>query len=120
MEVPQVVAIAHSSDFSLVSAGKPAVPGEYLSIFATGLGPTKQSMAPGTAFPANPRAPVNSPIQVTVNGQAAAVSAAVGYPGATDGYQVNFLMPAVTQSANAAVQLSAAWIPAGVVTIPVQ
>jgi hypothetical protein len=120
MEMPRIVAIAHSSDFSLVSAAKPAVPGEYLSIIATGLGPTKQSMAPGTAFPANPLAQVNSPIQVTVNGEAVSVSAAVGYPGTTDGYQVNFQMPAGSQSGSAAVQLSAAWIPTAALTIPAQ
>jgi hypothetical protein len=120
MEMPQIVAIAHSSGFSLVSAARPAVPGEYLSIIATGLGPVKQSIAPGTPFPANPLTLVNSPIQVTVNGEDATVTAAVGYPGTTDGYQVNFLMPAGLQGGSAAVQLSAAWIPAATVTIPVQ
>ncbi|HTX39112.1 MAG TPA: hypothetical protein VME43_29010 [Bryobacteraceae bacterium] len=35
----------------------------------------------------------NSPLTVTVNGEAAEVLAAVGYPGSVDGYQVNFQMP---------------------------
>jgi hypothetical protein len=34
-------AIVHSNDFSLVTTAKPAKPGETLSLFATGLGPTQ-------------------------------------------------------------------------------
>src|SRR5579862_5093135 len=86
-------AIVHSSDFSLVSASKPAAAGEILSLFATGLGPTRASLTPGQPFPASPLAVVNSPIDVTVNGKSAEVLGAVGYPGAVDSYQVNFRVP---------------------------
>src|SRR5262249_21242961 len=46
MTTPQIVttasgpAVTHSADFSLVTASKPATPGEILSVFVTGLGPT--------------------------------------------------------------------------------
>ena len=73
-------AIVHSSDFSLVSASKPAAAGEILSLFATGLGPTRTSLTPGQPFPSSPLAVVNSPIDVTVNGKSAEVLGAVGYP----------------------------------------
>ncbi len=36
---------------------------------------------------------VNSPVEVTVNGKAAEVLGAVGYPFAVDAYQVNFRVP---------------------------
>ena len=120
MESPQILAIAHSSDFSLVSAAKPAVPGEYLSIIASGLGPTKQGPDPGKPFPSSPLAQVNSPVVVTLNGTAVSEVQAVGYPGSVDGYQVNFQVPNSFHSGNAVVQLSAAWIPSATVTVPVQ
>src|SRR5262249_12558493 len=40
-------AIVHSSDLSLVTANKPAVPGEVLTLFASGLGPTRPGVEPG-------------------------------------------------------------------------
>jgi hypothetical protein len=120
MEPPQILAIAHSSDFSLVSASKPTVPGEYLSIIASGLGPTKQGPDPGKPFPSSPLAQVNSPVAVTLNGTPVSVVQAVGYPGSVDGYQVNFQVPAGFQAGNATLQLSAAWIPSAPVAVPIQ
>ena len=65
---------------------------------------------PGQPFPSNPLAIVNSPVEVTVNGKAAGVLAAVGFPGAVDGYQVNFRVPPDTANGPASIQVSAAWI----------
>jgi uncharacterized protein (TIGR03437 family) len=113
-------AIVHSSDFSLVSASNPAVAGEILSLFVTGLGPTRISLTPGQPFPASPLAVVNSPINVTVNGNAAEVLAAVGYPGAVDGYQVNFRVPPATGTGTATIQISSAWIPGEPVNMEVK
>ena len=125
MSVPQVVttpngpAITHSSDFSLVTASKPAAAGEILSLFATGLGPTIPGVDPGQPLPSSPAA-VNSPVEVMVNGKSADMLGAVGYPGAVDGYQVNFRVPPDTTKGAATVQLSAAWISATPVRIMVQ
>jgi uncharacterized protein (TIGR03437 family) len=113
-------AIVHSSDSSLVSASKPAAAGEILSLFATGLGPTRTSLAPGQPFPSSPLAVVNSPIDVTVNGKSAEVLGAVGYPGAVDGYQVNFRVPPDISPGAATIQISAAWIPGAPVSISVK
>ena len=113
-------AIVHSSDFSLVSASKPAAAGEILSLFATGLGPTRTSLTPGQPFPSSPLAVVNSPIDVTVNGKSAEVLAAVGYPGAVDGYQVNFRVPPDISPGSATIQISSAWIPGAPVSIAVK
>ena len=44
-------AIVHSSDFSLVTAHKPALPGEVLTLFASGLGPTRPGVEPGSRSP---------------------------------------------------------------------
>jgi hypothetical protein len=69
---PRGPAIMHSDEyFSLVSASKPAAAGEILSLFATGLGPTRESLLPGQPFRSSPLAVVNSPVEVTVDGKSA-------------------------------------------------
>jgi uncharacterized protein (TIGR03437 family) len=126
MESPEIAmlpagpAITHSSDFSLVTASKPATAGEILSLFARGLGPVNPGVDPGQPFPSSPLAIVNSPVEVSVNGNAAEVLSAVGLPGAVDGYQVNFRMPPGAAKGQASIQVSAAWISGTAVSIPVQ
>jgi uncharacterized protein (TIGR03437 family) len=126
MESPEIAmlpagpAITHSGDFSLVTASKPATAGEILSIFARGLGPVNPGVDPGQPFPSSRLANVNSPVEVTVNGKAAEVLGAAGYPGAVDGYQVNFRVPPDAAKGVATIQVSAAWIAGNVVQIAVQ
>ncbi len=117
---PNGPAVVHAGDFSQITAAKPAAQGEILSLFATGLGPTRQVLDPGQPFPASPLQTVNSPVEVTVNGKPAEVLSAVGYPGAVDGYQVNFRLPTDTARGIATIQLSAAWIAGAEVKIAVQ
>jgi uncharacterized protein (TIGR03437 family) len=78
--LPAGPAITHSSDFSRATASKPAAAGEILSLFARGLGPVNPAVDPGQPFPSSPLAVVNSPVAVTVNGKAAEVLSAVGFP----------------------------------------
>ncbi len=113
-------AVVHSNDFSLVTASKPARSGEILSLFVTGLGPTRPGVDPGKPFPASPVQAVNSPLEVTVNGKLAEVLGAVGYPGSVDGYQVNFRMPPETERGSTTIRVSAAWIAGPEVRIVVQ
>ena len=126
MIVPQIVstgnvpAVVHSGDFSLVTTSKPATAGEVLSLFATGLGAVRGGTETGQPFPSNPPAAVNSPVQVMVNGRSTEVLAAVGFPGTSDGYQINFRLPHDTPIGTATVQLVAAWISSSAVTIAVQ
>ena len=117
---PQGPAVSHASDFTPVSASKPAAAGEVLSLFATGLGPTLPGVYPGQPFPVSPLAVVNSPVEVTVNGKSADVLGAVGLPGAVDGYQVNFRVPPDTAKRPATIQVNAAWITSAPVSINVQ
>jgi uncharacterized protein (TIGR03437 family) len=118
--LPAGPAITHSGDFSLVTASKPAAQGEILSLFATGLGPVTPRVDPGQPFPSSPLAVVNSPVEVTVNGKAAEVLGAAGYPGGVDAYQVNFRVPPDTARGPARIQVTAAWISGAPVSIPVQ
>src|SRR5690348_15890971 len=96
MSAPQLAitpggyAVTYSGDFSPITASTPGAAGEILSLFASGLGPVNPGVDPGQPFPSSSLTIVNSPVGVTVNGKPAEVLRAVGYPGAVDGYQVNF------------------------------
>ena len=113
-------AVVHSNDFGLVTAAKPARPGEILSLIATGLGPTRPGVDPGMPFPASPLARVNSPVVVRVNGASVEVAYAGGYPGTADVYLVNFQLPADTRSGAATLRLEAAWVAGPDISIVVQ
>jgi probable HAF family extracellular repeat protein len=101
------MAVTHANDFRLVNAANPAAPGEVLSLFASGLGPTQPGVEPGRAFPANPLGVVSSAVEVRIDGKLAEVFGAVGLPGSVDGYQVNFRVPADARQGAAVLQLSA-------------
>jgi uncharacterized protein (TIGR03437 family) len=126
MTAPEVVmtangpAIVHAGDFSIVSATRPVTAGETLTLFARGLGPTRPAVDPGKAYPANPLAVANSPIGVTLNGQAADVLYAGGYPGSVDAYQVNCRVPDGLSPGLATLQVSMAWIGGSAVTLAVK
>ncbi|MEK7407544.1 MAG: hypothetical protein AAB225_20895, partial [Acidobacteriota bacterium] len=113
-------AVVHAGDFTLVTAAKPARSGEILSLVASHLGPTGPGVDPGQPFPASPRQIVNSPMAVTVNGAAADVLYAGGYPGTTNAYQVNFRLPSGIRPGLANLQLTVAWIAGPEVKIAVQ
>jgi len=123
---PQIVtaaggpAVTHSRDFSLVTTSKPAAAGEILSLFMTGLGPTRPGVDPGQPFPQSPPQTVNSPVAVTINGEPTLVTAAVGLPGSIGGYQVNFRVPPEAARGAASLQVSAGWIAGAPVMINIQ
>jgi uncharacterized protein (TIGR03437 family) len=110
-------AITRADGFTPISSARPAVAGEILSLFASGLGPVRSNIAPDEPFPSSPLAVVNSPVQVTVGGKPAEVLAAVGFPGSTNGYQVNFRVPDGVPPGDATVQISVAWIKASPVSM---
>ena len=104
----------------MVSAASPAKAGEILTLYASGLGPTRPGVDPGEPFTEDPIQAVNSPVQVLVNGNPGDVLDAKGYPGSVDRYQVDFRVPDATMPGQAALQLSSAWIIGPKVNIPVQ
>ena len=111
-------AVAHA-DGRLVSASNPARPGDILTVYATGLGPTTPAVDFGQPFHQTGTHTVNAPVEVLVGGEPAEVLYAGGYPGAIDGYQVNFRVPMVRPGVNS-LQLTAAWIPGPEVRIVIR
>jgi hypothetical protein len=122
---PEVLATAGGpavfhADFSPVTTVKPAKAGEVLIMRATGLGPTRPGIDPGQPFPLDATQEVNSPVDVTVNGKAAAVINKIGWPGLVDTYRIDFQVPEGTAAGMAAIQLTASWIAGAAVNIPTQ
>jgi uncharacterized protein (TIGR03437 family) len=112
--------VAHV-DYAPVTAANPARPSERLIIAATGLGPVKPGIQPpGTApFSGSPYQEVNSPVTVTFNGKELPVIDKIGWPGQKDLYWLDFQVPSDAGTGTATLQLTAAWIPGPVVSIPV-
>jgi uncharacterized protein (TIGR03437 family) len=122
---PEVVATATGpaifhADFSPVTAAKPAKASEILIVKATGLGPTLPGINPGQPFSTDALQQVNSPVAVTVNGQAAEVVNSIGWPGLVDTYRVDFRVPDGAVAGAATIQLTAAWIAGSSINIPLQ
>jgi uncharacterized protein (TIGR03437 family) len=88
-------AILHGKTFTPITRTDPAVPGETLSIFATGLGALQQTVATGTVPPSPPPQTTTLPT-VTIGGAPATVSYSGLAARLAGVYQINVLMPAVT------------------------
>jgi uncharacterized protein (TIGR03437 family) len=85
-------AILHA-DFSLVNAAKPAIGGETVLIFLTGLGTVTQPVADGTAGTGSALHTADADVSVFVGGEQATVlfkGLAPGFPGL---YQLNVTLP---------------------------
>jgi uncharacterized protein (TIGR03437 family) len=79
MSRPEIATISSGpavfhSDFTPVTAAKPARAGEVLIVQATGLGPTVPGVDFGQPFPTGVFQQVNSPVDVTLNGKPADVN----------------------------------------------
>jgi len=123
LRVPTGPAIFHGDDFSPVTAEKPARAGELLMMSVSGLGPVKPNLDPGKPFPAwaaGKEHAVNSPVEVMVNGKAAQVISAIGWPGMNNAYRVDFRVPEGTAAGTASLGLSVAWVNGPEVKIPVK
>jgi uncharacterized protein (TIGR03437 family) len=85
--------VVHNADYSLATAQRPLVPGEFAFVYATGLGRAGNEPATGAGAPASPPAAVLSDVRVTVGGQPCDVQYAGFAPGFVGVYQVNFRVP---------------------------
>src|SRR5260370_40381958 len=95
------------ADSSLVSAARPAKAGELITSYALGLGPIRGTVPFGTVFPQSP-ALVVAPVDVLANGLPAEVLYTGGYPGSTDGYQINLRLPAGLATGTAEIKIPSA------------
>jgi uncharacterized protein (TIGR03437 family) len=121
--VPGVAATAdghviaqHGLDYSLVDAGHPAKPGEYLIIYLAGMGATNPGVASGAI---SPLAPATMQPTVTVDGQTAVVVYAGLSPGSAGLYQINFQVPASAQTGDLSLAVTQNGMAANAAKLPV-
>ncbi|MGH8246277.1 MAG: hypothetical protein ACREUU_07570, partial [Gammaproteobacteria bacterium] len=113
-------AIQHGADFRLVSAESPAIPGEAIVIYATGLGDVQPRPATGSPASASPLSrTVMTPI-VTVGGIAAEVLFSGLAPGFVGLYQVNIRVPENAPAGELDLSLRVGEIASNVVKLPVR
>jgi uncharacterized protein (TIGR03437 family) len=90
---PGILAITHNLDGSLVTPSQPAVPGEYLTIYAAGLGAVANPPATGAAALAKPLSNTLAKPALTTGGVAADVNFSGLTPGFAGLYQVDAQVP---------------------------
>ena len=91
----RLLAAAVHADGALVDETHPASPGEWLSLYGTGLGKVSQPPAYGQRATAIPLSTLESPVLVRVGGLAATVQFAGLAPGLWGVNQINFQVPPV-------------------------
>jgi len=112
-------AITHASTNRLVTSGLPASSGEFVQIYATGLGPVSPAVPSGQAAAEAPLSRTVSEVSVTMNGVPAQVSFSGLAPGFVGLYQVNARVPDGVQG-TVSVAASVDGIASNVVTMEVQ
>ena len=117
---PGLLAVAHASDYSLVTKDHPASPGEVIVIYATGLGPLSTAVGDGEAGPSNPPVATAETPAVSLNGVPAQVTFSGFAPDLVGLYQVNVQLPAQPASGSTSVLALTAGEQTATATIPVR
>ena len=87
-------AVITHADFSLVTTDDPALPGETVIIFLTGLGEVDPAVSDGTAAPSDRLSYVTDPdLQVLFGREAGVIQFAGAAPGFVGLYQINVTIP---------------------------
>jgi uncharacterized protein (TIGR03437 family) len=85
-------AVLHA-DYSLVTQSNPAVVGETLQVYVTGMGSVTPAVADGAAPSSTTLSTVDDGVAIFVDGQQATVAFAGLAPGFAGLYQINFVVP---------------------------
>ena len=112
------IAAALHADFTLVTPLRPALPGEIILLFLTGLGPTNPAVGTNVLGPAPPARSIVDPI-VGIDDTGAEVLGSFYAPGLVTAYQVNFRIPANARPGNRKLSFVAAGASASEVVIPI-
>jgi uncharacterized protein (TIGR03437 family) len=115
------LAIAEASDYSLIGTDNPAIPGEPLMLFVTGLGPLDQDLVDGYGSPTSePLATTLDPFQVIVDNEECNVFFSGLSPGFVGLYQVNFYVPDDAASGNLQIYIQSTYANSAIAILPVQ
>jgi uncharacterized protein (TIGR03437 family) len=112
--------VAQHLDGTLILDSSPAVPGEYVVIYSSGLGATDIPVPSGSASPSDPPARVADPPALTLNGNSVPVLFAGLTPGLVGLYQVNFQIPLDAKSGNYDLVLTQSGTPSNKTVLTIQ
>ena len=114
-------AIAQASDYSLIGPDNPAIPGEALVLYTTGLGPLNQDLVDGYGSPTSaPFAETLDPFQVIVDNEVCKVFFSGLSPGFVGLYQVNFYVPDDAAAGNLQISIESTYANSAIAVLPVQ
>ncbi len=117
--LPNIMSAFHS-DFSPVTAERPARAGEVLTLQVRAGWPVQPSLATGQVFPQDPARPVSTPVEALVNDAPVEVINAIGWPEARDQYRVDIRVPSGVTPGTAKVQVNGAYLPGASFNLPVR
>jgi uncharacterized protein (TIGR03437 family) len=113
-------AFLHGADNSLVTAAKPASPGEVVVLYCTGLGAVTPPGTTGGLASGTQLSNTNITPAVTVGGTTANIGFSGLAPGLVGLYQINLTVPAGTSSGSANVIVVANGVSSNTARLPVQ
>ncbi len=108
------------ADGSVVGSAHPAIPGAYISIYCTGLGPVTNQPADGVGALASPLSNTTATPTVTIGGQPATVLFSGLAPGFSGLNQINVQVPTGISAGTQAVALTIGGVAAPIVNMPIQ
>ena len=100
------VAAALDSNFAVISAGNPAVRGQTIQLYVSGLGPVTPALASGSPAPTTSLVNTTTSPTVSIGGQAATVIFSGLAPGFVGLYQVNVQVPSGLTPGNQPITIS--------------
>ena len=116
------LAIAEASDYSLIGLDNPAIPGEPLTLYVTGLGPLNDpDLVDSYGSPISaPFAETVDPFEVVLDNENCSVFFSGLAPGFVGLYQINFYVPTDAVSGNLQIYIQDAYANSGSAILPVQ
>src|SRR5215472_17410654 len=114
-------AIAEAADYSLIGPDNPAIPGQPLTLYVTGLGPLTLDMNDGYGSPTQPPfAQTIDPFDVIVDGEKCSVFFSGLAPGFVGLYQVNFYVPRDAANGDLSIFIQSPYATSATGTLPVR
>ncbi len=108
-----------ASNYSLICSDNPALRGDVIILYATGLGPVTVNVPDGYAAPSNPLAYTADPSQVLIDGEPCTVYFSGLAPGFVGLYQINLRVPDDAARGDLDIQIQTPYASSAVAKLPV-
>ncbi len=115
-----VPAVVHAGDYTLVTSSNAAIPGEFVSVYCTGLGELWPSVPEGVAAPSSPLSWTSNETTAIVGGIRAEINYSGLAPGFAGLYQVNVKVPDGTPSGQANLVITSAGAASQTISLPIR